>query len=82
LEWCCGNGEGEMLVVVWRPVFMQAAPYGRKENEFSFKWVLSFGCWFLEVWRKKGFCFDPCFDNGDGRVVNACVFGFMVARRR
>lgn len=53
LEWCCGNGEGEMLVVVWRPVFMQAAPYGRKENEFSFKWGLSFGCWFLRSVEKK-----------------------------
>lgn len=53
LEWCCGNGEGEMLVVVWRPVFMKAAPYGRKENEFSFKWGLSFGCWFLRSVEKK-----------------------------
>ena len=60
----------------------EGAPYGRKENEFFFKWVFSFGCWFLEVWRKKGFCFNPCFDNGDRRVANVCVFGFIVARRR
>jgi len=62
---------------------MKVAPYGRKENESSFKCVFSFGCWFLRsVEKKKGFYFDPCFDNGDGRVVNAYVFGFIVARRR
>jgi hypothetical protein len=32
---------------------MKAAPYGRKENEFSFKWGLSFGCWFLRSVEKK-----------------------------